>query len=103
MGLYLAGFAVLAAALALRVMLELRLRDRHPEIRRTLVVKPYEGNLLVSHMNNAKLIGFLLRRTHRSMNDPRLSMLSDAMLFIVCAFMLVLVGALAALFVPAGR
>ena len=91
---YVIGVIAIAAVFGLRVMLELRLRDRHPEIRRTLVVKMHEGNLLVSHMDNTRLLGFLFRRTHRSMNDPRLSLLSDAMLVIVCVFMVIMAGAI---------
>ena len=91
---YVIGVIAIAAVFGLRVMLELRLRDRHPEIRRTLVVKMHEGNLPVSHMDNTRLLGFLFRRTHRSMNDPRLSLLSDAMLVIVCVFMVIMAGAI---------
>jgi hypothetical protein len=86
-----------AAAIGLRVMLEVRLRDRHPEVRRTLVVKMHEGNLLVSHIDNARLMGFLFRRTHRTMNDPQLSLLSDAMLAIACLFIVMLFGGLVGL------
>ena len=96
MGILLLGLAAVAAALVLRILLEVRLRDRHPEVRRTLVTKPYEGNLLISHMDNMRLMGFLVRRTHKTMNDPRLSLLSDAMLFLAGAFLVAIVGALLA-------
>lgn len=89
-------------------MLEVRLRDRHPEVRRTLVVKMHEGNLLVSHIDNARLMGFLFRRAHRTLNDPQLSLLSDAMLALACLIILLLVGGFAGLLglaflQPAGR
>ncbi len=96
MGIFLLSVAAVAAALVLRIMLEVRLRDRHPEVRRTLVTKPVVGNLLISHMDNTRLMGFLVRRTHKTMNDPRLSLLSDAMLFIAGAFLVALVGAMLA-------
>jgi len=70
MGIFLLSVAAVAAALVLRIMLEVRLRDRHPEVRRTLVTKPVVGNLLISHMDNTRLMGFLVRRTHKTMNDP---------------------------------
>lgn len=97
MGVTLLAFAAVAAALVLRILLELRLRDHHPEVRKTLVTKPYGGNLLVSHLDNRLLMGFLVRRAHRSMNDRPLSLMADAMLFIAGVFMLVMIGALVAL------
>ena len=101
MSAYLIGGLAILAAVTLRVMLELRLKSRHPETHLALTLSGRPGNLLVSHMNNARLMAFLVRRAHKGMNDPRLSLLSDAMLLVVVAFLMALLGGAAGLFVTA--
>ena len=96
---YLIGAFAIVAAVTLRVLLELRLKSRHPETHLALTLSGRPGNLLVSHMNNARLMAFLVRRAHKDMNDSRLSLLSDVMLVIVVAFMMVVLGGMAGLVV----
>ena len=94
---YFIGTFAILAALSLRVMLELRLKSRHPETHRALTASGREGNLLVSHMNNARLLSFLVRRAHKDMNDPRLSLLSDVTLCVGVAILVLVLGGVAGL------
>ncbi len=101
---YVALFAVLLAVTALRIALEMRLKSHHREVHRRLVPHEREGNLLVAHANNHRLLRFLLRREYTALGDARLSMLCNALLAVIVGFLVILVGGIGALFLQgAGR
>lgn len=101
---HVALLAALLAVAALRIALELRLKSHHREAHRRLVPHEREGNLLVAHANNRRLLGFLLRREYAALGDARLSLLCNAMLAVIVGFLVLLVGGLGALLMlGAGR
>ncbi len=97
-------FAVLLAVAALRIALELRLKSHHREVHRSLVPHEREGNLLVAHANNQRLLRFLLRREYARLGDARLTLLCNAALVVILGFLALLVGGLGVLWLQgAGR
>ena len=95
----LLSIAVVLAVVSLRIALELHLRRHHLEVHRSLVVEGRQGNLLIAHMNNQKLLGFLFRRTFLALGDPKLTLLCNAMIAIILAFLMVILGGLVGLVV----
>ena len=97
MGVTLLSVAVVLAVVSLRIALELHLRKHHLQVHRSLVVEGRQGNLLIAHMNNQKLLGFLFRRTFLALGDPKLTLLCNALTGIILAFLMVAVGGLVGL------
>ncbi len=101
MGVTLLSVVVVLIVVSLRIVLELHLRKNHLEVHRSLVVEGRQGNLLIAHMNNPRLLGFLFRRKFRALGDPRLTLMCNAMLGIIVAFLMVTLGGLVGLAITA--
>ncbi len=99
MGVTLLSVGVLLVVISLRIGLELHLKKHHLEVHRSLVVEGRQGNLLIAHMNNQKLLGFLFRRRFAGLGDRRLTLLCNAMLGIIVAFLMMIFGGLVGLLV----
>ena len=84
-------FVVLVAGLPL--VLELRLKSRHPEAYRELVAGLIADDVKPKRFRSEFLWRFLTQRRHKSLNDPLLSILSDATLAGLAIFLMVLVTA----------
>lgn len=95
MGIFGVALAVVLAVVALRIALETHLKRHHREVHRSLVAHEREGNLLVAHINNQRLLGFLARRKYALLGDHRLSMLCNTMLAVIAVFLVLVVIALA--------
>ncbi len=94
MGAYWIVLGVIALAAVLPLVMEIRLRSRHPEEYRSLVEGMIADEVKPKRFRSELLWRFMTQRRHKALNDPALSVLSDGMLAAMAVFVVACIGGL---------